>query len=132
MHSVVNSTLYVDNMNVNLIQSFSLTSNFPSKVRANCIIGTMGSRRVRVPGSFRDLSGLALRLCVSAAYPRGMIHSVVVVVAAGRQALATYSATMAACVLDNDNDKSRRWRVRNNDKPDKSPARCRITGHACV
>lgn len=70
MHSVVNSTLYVDNMNVNLIQSFSLTSNFPSKVRANCIIGTMGSRCIRVPGSFRDLSGLALRLCVSAAYPR--------------------------------------------------------------
>lgn len=92
----------------------------------------MGSRRIRVPGSFRDLSGLALRFMRFRCLPSaGMIHSVVVVVAAGRQALATYSATMA-CVLDNDNDKSRRWRVRNNDKPDKSPARCRITGHACV
>jgi len=58
--------------------------------------------------------------------PFRMIHSFVIVVAGRRQAPATYSATIA-CVLDNDNDKSRRWRVHNNDKPDKSPMRCRMT-----
>lgn len=57
-----------------------------------------------------------------------MIHSIV---AAGRQVFATYSTVMA-CVLDNDNDKLRRWRVSNNDKPDKSLVWWRITGYVCL
>lgn len=40
-------------------------------------------------------------------------------VAGERQVSATYLATVP-CVLDSDNDKRRRWRVCNNDKPNKS------------
>lgn len=68
MRDMAESIFYVDTI-MNANRSSSLT--FPALVRANCIIGIIGSRLVRVPGSFRGLSRLASRLCVSAAYPPG-------------------------------------------------------------
>lgn len=83
MYNVANSALQVDNINIDLIDHRHWLPILSALVRANCIIGIISSRHVRVPGSFRDLSGLALRFRYLPLL--GMIHSVVVVVAAGRR-----------------------------------------------
>jgi len=59
MYNIAKYLFYIGNMNVNLIDRCQWLPIFPALVRANCKIGIMGSRRVRDPRSFRNLSGIA-------------------------------------------------------------------------